>query len=101
MHALAGIPVLLEARVVVSSLVVEHHDIGAAADLAQVAERAGLRRPRPVVHPRPDAVGPAGLSGDPVVQLPDLNPAPIVPADPLAVGAIVPVRLRRQRESTG
>ena len=53
----------------------------------QVAERARLRGHRAAVHARPDAVGPARRARDPVVQLPDLDPARVVPPDPLAVGA--------------
>ena len=95
--ALAGVPVLLKPRVVVSPLVVEHHDVGAGADFLEIAERARLRGHRAAVHAGPDAVRSAGGSRDAVVQLPHFGPPCVAPHDPFPIHQVVPVGLPRQR----
>src|SRR5262249_3501135 len=90
-HEFAGIAVLLEAGGVVARLVIEQHELGAFADLLEVAEIAALRRDVSAVHSDPEAVGTAGSLGGAVVQFPDFDAAGVVPVDPLAVGGIVPV----------
>src|SRR3954463_670843 len=91
MHPFACVAVLLKSRVVVAPLMIEHHDIGAGADSLQVPKRARLRRDRAAVHSGPDALRAAGFARYSAVQLPHFYPARVVPQDPVAVGAIVPV----------
>src|SRR6266850_4470786 len=97
MHAFPRVAILLKARIVVAPLMVEHHDVRALRDLAQIAKRASLRRYRAAVHARPDAVRAARALRGAVVQLPDFDPAIVVPQDPLPVGRVVPIRLPRER----
>ncbi len=96
MHALARVPVLLKPRVIVAPLMVEHDDVGALADGAEVTERARLRGNGTAVHAGPDAVGAAGGTRGLVVQVPDRQAARVVPPNPIAVGGVVPVRGRRK-----
>src|SRR4029079_12456974 len=98
--ALASVAILLKAGVVVAPLMIEHHDVGASANLFQIPERSRLRGDRSAVHARPDAVGPAGRPRCPVVQLPDLRTPRVAPHDPIAIRLVVPIRLPRKRLSS-
>src|SRR5262249_54192184 len=95
-HQLARVAVLLKARRIGSRLVIEQHELGPLADLLEVAEIVTLRRDRSAVHPDPQAIRTAGRLGRAIVQLPDLDPPPVVPLNPLAVGAAVPILALRQ-----
>ena len=57
-HALAGVAVLLEAGVVVAPLVVEHHDVGALADLAQSRKERACAVTDPLFMPDQMQSGP-------------------------------------------
>ena len=65
-HLLAGVAVLLEAGRVLPRLVVEHQDLGAAADRRAIAEpaRLGRDRCRCSCRPRGSAARPPGASCD-------------------------------------
>src|SRR5262249_42065488 len=88
---LAGVAVLLEAAGVVTGLVVEHQDLGAAGDGRDVAEPGRLGRDRAAVHADPQAVRPARLAGHAVVAVPALHPAVAVPEAPFPVRRVAPV----------
>ena len=90
---LAGLAVLLEAARVRAGLVIEHEDLGPAADFLEVAETAALPADRAAVHADPEAIRPARGFGRAIVRVPDLQPPRVVPLDPLAIDRIVPVLL--------
>src|SRR5207302_10547555 len=94
---LARVAVLLETRCVVPRLVIEQHEVGAAADLDEIAERAALAGDRPAVHADPEAVRTARAPGDLVEHVPDFDAALVIPLDPLAVDRIIPIPAGRQR----
>ena len=94
-HALAGVAVLLEARVVVAPLVIEHQDRRRArrSPSDRGSERA-CAVTEPLFMPDQRQSGPPAARVDAVVQLPELDAAGVAPHDPLAVGRVVPVGLR-------
>ena len=79
MDELADLAVALETGRVDPPLVVEHEDFRAAADLPEVPELLRFSVGRASVHPDPDAVRPSRLAGQPVVVVPDLEPAGVAP----------------------
>ena len=95
--AFAGVAVLLETGGVVAPLVVQHHDVSAAANSLQVPEGVGLRGHGAAVHAGPDTVGAARSLRSPIVQVPELRAPVVVPQDPLPVGRIIPIGAARYR----
>ncbi len=78
--ALAGLAVLLEAGVVVAPLVVEHHDLARACRSPQSrGKTAACAVTEPLFMPDQMQSGAAGRPRGPVVQLPDLDAAGVVP----------------------
>src|SRR5262249_5652406 len=75
----------------------EKQKFGAFTDLADVAERVALARDRTAVHAQPQAVRSAGILRHPIVVLPHLDAARVVPLHPLPVDGVVPVFRLRQR----
>src|SRR5206468_4921323 len=96
-HLLAGVAILLEAGRVFPRLVVEHQNLGAAADRRAITKPARLGRDASAVHADPQAVWPARLARYSIVQIPDLQATVVIPEDPLAVQRIVPVFPSRDR----
>src|SRR5690606_23161120 len=87
----AGLGVGGEAAALPPALVIEHHDRAALTDRLVVAEGDRLVLDRAAVHPQPQAVLAAGRPGGAVVQVPDLDPAGIVPPDPAPERLVVEV----------
>ncbi len=80
----------------VAVLRVKEEEVGALADRLVVAKVFALGGDLAGVHADPEAVLAAGLLGDAVVEVPDLEAAVVVPADPGAVDRVVPVVAGRQ-----
>src|ERR1039458_1956277 len=91
----ARLAVVLKARCVTARLMVEHDDVRTTADFLAVAEALALAADGAAVHPGPDAIRPARRLRGAVIQVPDFQPAVVVPANPLAISQIVPIRLTR------
>src|SRR5262249_32761612 len=91
MDALARVTILLESGRVVPPLMVQHHDVGAFANLLQISEGRRLRADGSAVHSGPDAIRSARGLRHPVVEFPEFGATLVVPHDPLAIDGIIPV----------
>src|SRR5258708_5029587 len=85
-----GVGVFFEARDA-ARLMVEKDHFSALQDRFGIAEGTALRRDGAAVHAEPEAVGTSGGFGGAIVEIPDLEPARVVPLDPQAVCGAVPV----------
>src|SRR4051812_14443351 len=89
-------PVFLKSAEIAATLVVEHDDFGAGADLLQVAEAVSLPGHAAAVHADPETILATGLAGHAIVELPLLDASGVAPFDPFAIGDVVPIALRGQ-----
>src|SRR5512138_24337 len=91
MSNLPDISILLKSTDIAPCLTIEHKDLSPAAYSFIIAETPCLITNVTAVHPRPDTIFPSGSFCCCIVQIPDLQPAVIVPSYPLPVYRIVPV----------
>src|ERR1039458_1604998 len=94
---LARLAVVLESRGVIPRLLVEHHNLRPLADRLVIAKLLSLGGNRAAVHSEPEAMRPAGFARGAIEQVPDFEPARVVPPDPLAIDRIVPILRARDR----
>ena len=97
MRLLAGVAVLLEPEGVVPCLVVEHQDLGAAANRLQSRNLLAWAEIDPLFMPTQRQCGPPAWPRRAAVQVPELQAAVVVPEDPLPVERVVPVLPRWDR----
>src|ERR1051326_3633960 len=82
-----------------AELRIKHHDLSTFTDGLVITETRALGDDVATVHADPQAGGPTGVAGDPIVQLPVAHAARVAQGDPLTVRRVTPISLRWQRAS--
>ena len=97
-QALAGLGVVGEAVEGVAALMVEHDDLGPRQDRLEIDEAVAVVEDVAADHAAPDAMLAAGFPRHGIVEVPELGPPLVVPADPAPVILARPIVNLRQRE---